>query len=94
MSSSGFSLHQCKGFLPVPFSRHFPIFAGAAGLTLLASYLNGRNFRPVESMGPEFKAEEAKGIATRTDAPAVFLNPVSSGLPGGILGPDDIANRG
>jgi hypothetical protein len=31
---------------------------------------------------------------TRTDAPAVFLNPVSSGLPGGILGPDDIANRG
>jgi hypothetical protein len=66
----------------------------AAGLTIAASYLNGRNFRPVESMGPEFKAEEAKGIATRTDAPAVFLNPVSTGLPGSILGPDDIANRG
>lgn len=78
----------------MPFSRHFPIFAGAVGLTFLASYLNGRNFKPVESMGPDFKAEEAKGIATRTDAPAVFLNPVSTGLPGSILGPDDVANRG
>lgn len=32
-------------------------------------------------------------LQTRTDAPAVFINPISSGLPGNILGPDDIEAR-
>lgn len=29
---------------------------------MAASWLNGLNFSPVESMSPEFKAAEAKGI--------------------------------
>jgi len=32
-------------------------------------------------------------LQTRTDAPAVFINPISNGLPGNILGPDDIEAR-
>jgi hypothetical protein len=48
--------------LQVPFSRHFPIFAGALALTMAASWLNNRNFSPVESMSADFKAAEAKGI--------------------------------
>lgn len=45
-----------------PFSKHFPIFMLFGGLTWACSYLNGRNFKPVESMSAEYKAAEAKNI--------------------------------
>jgi hypothetical protein len=57
------------------------------------SWLNNRNFSPVESMSADFKAAEAKGIITRTDAPPVFINPITMGLPGNILGPEDVEAR-
>jgi hypothetical protein len=33
-------------------------------------------------------------LQARTDAPAVFINPIRTGLPGTILGPEDIPDRG
>lgn len=45
-----------------PFSKHFPIFMLFGGLTWACSYLNNRNFKPVESMSAEYKAAEAKNI--------------------------------
>jgi hypothetical protein len=90
----GYSLPQCKGFLPTPFSKHFPIFMLFGGLTWACSWLNNRNFQPVESMSAEYKAAEAKNIITRTDAPPVFINPIRNGLPGNILGPEDLERRG
>jgi len=90
-SSAYYNLGQSKGFLPVPFSRHIPIFAAAVGITWLCSALNARNFSPVETMSPEYKTRE--NIIQRTEAPAVFINPIYNGLPGNILGPDDIEAR-
>lgn len=45
-----------------PFSKHFPIFMLFGGLTWACSWLNNRNFQPVESMSAEYKAAEAKNI--------------------------------
>lgn len=42
----------------MPFAKHFPIFALATGLTIAASWLNNRNFKPVYSMAPEYKTKE------------------------------------
>lgn len=33
-------------------------------------------------------------LQTRTDAPPVFINPIRNGLPGNILGPEDLERRG
>lgn len=32
-------------------------------------------------------------LQTRTDAPPVFINPITMGLPGNILGPEDVEAR-
>jgi len=29
-------------------------------------------------------------LQTRTDAPPVYLNPISNGIPGNVRGPDDL----
>jgi hypothetical protein len=47
-----------SSLLQVPFAKHFPIFAIATGLTIAASWLNNRNFKPVYSMAPEYKTKE------------------------------------
>ena len=41
-----------------PFSKFIPVFAGACGLSGLFSYLNSLNFKPIETMGPEYKTKE------------------------------------
>lgn len=165
----------CCCHLPqTPLSKHVPVFAIAFGLTWIWSTLNARNFKPLDSMTPEFKNKEnvivsgfgtpylttlmsdylcrarestdrlqceiaattgrccfvfqplrvktrthsansfccgcVQALAsrfqpahshafpllcihcmqTRTDAPPVFINPITRGLPGSILGPEDL----
>lgn len=49
-----------------PFAKHFPTFALFTGLTFACSWLNGLNFKPVESMSADYKAKEAQGIIVST----------------------------
>jgi hypothetical protein len=92
--SAGFVLKQTKGFLDVPFSTHMPIFAACAAVVFGASWLNSKAFVTPHTCKPEFLAEQAKigNVMERTNAPAVFLNPIWNKIPGNILGPDDVPN--
>jgi hypothetical protein len=41
---------------------------GACGFSSLFSYLNGLNFKPIETLGPEYKSKENIIVSTGVDA--------------------------
>lgn len=77
----------------IAISRIMPVIMGtmAASYGLLVLNKQACNVEPV-SLTPQFQAEAAKtsGAAARLTAPAVYLNPIRSGLPGGVRGPEDL----
>jgi hypothetical protein len=79
--------------LDIAFSRVMPLILGtmAASYGCLVLNKTAFNTEPV-TLTPQWQAEAAKtsGAAARLTAPAVYLNPIRSGLPGGIRGPEDV----
>lgn len=92
--SAGFVLKPTKAFLDVPFAKHTPIFLAVTAAVFGMSWLNSFAFKTPHTFSPEFLAEQAKigNVMERTNAPAVFLNPIMNKIPGNILGPDDVPN--
>lgn len=48
----------CVLHTQVPFSRSVPALLAAAGLSLVWTYLNRRNFAPMYTLDPEYKSKE------------------------------------
>jgi hypothetical protein len=92
----GGRLPKTRYLLEVPSS--FLMKACFIGFTLPIAmlWLNRRMYTTtVVSMEPEFQ-EEARRIgpvAERTDAPPVFLNPITNRIPGWCLGPEDVPSN-
>eukprot|EP00775_Hariotina_reticulata_P001767 gene1767-2106_t len=77
--------------VPGRFSGGVVLAACAGGLVCM--WLNRRLYgTTVDSMTPEFQdaVRRIGPVAERTDAPPVFLNPISNRIPGYYRGPDDI----
>eukprot|EP00775_Hariotina_reticulata_P007410 gene7410-7619_t len=82
-----------KPALKVPFaSQTLPKVLIACGLSGLCVYLNSWFNIPPLTASPVFQAEQARigMVMTRTDAPPVYLNPISNGIPGNVRGPEDV----
>lgn len=79
--------------LDIAFSRVAPLILATMGASYGCLVMNKKlwNVEPV-SLTPQFEAEAAKtgGAAARLTAPAVYLNPIRNGLPGGVRGPEDL----
>lgn len=77
----------------ISIGRILPLVLGTMGASYGCLVLNKQlwNVEPV-SLSPQFEAEAAKagGAAARLTAPPVYLNPIRSGLPGGVRGPEDL----
>jgi hypothetical protein len=79
--------------LDIAFSRVLPLIVGTCAASYGCLVLNKEMFNvPPLSLSPQFEAEAAKtsGAAQRLTAPAVYLNPIRSGLPGSVRGPEDV----
>lgn len=83
---------QTKTFLEVPFGSLVTPLLTAFALGGVFSWANSKMFVTPESCKPEFLAEQAKigNVIARTEVPAVFINPIMNGIPGNVLGPDDL----
>eukprot|EP00879_Flechtneria_rotunda_P001991 GHRR01002166.1.p1 GENE.GHRR01002166.1~~GHRR01002166.1.p1 ORF type:complete len:126 (+),score=43.53 GHRR01002166.1:166-543(+) len=82
-------------FAEVPFSFWGKVMAAAMTASACLMWANRRLYTvTVSSMEPEFQdaARKIGPVAERTDAPPVFLNPISNRIPGYYRGPDDIAD--
>lgn len=83
---------QTKTFMEVPFGSIVPHLLSAFALAGVCTWANSKLFVTPNSCTPEFLAEQAKigNVMARTEVPAVFLNPIRNGIPGNVLGPDDL----
>lgn len=78
--------------LEVPLSVIAPGLLAAFGLSYVLNK-SSQNYSPwPATFSSEFLAEANKigNVAQRTEAPAVFLDPIRNGVPGSVLGPDDL----
>eukprot|EP00878_Enallax_costatus_P000418 GHUV01000508.1.p1 GENE.GHUV01000508.1~~GHUV01000508.1.p1 ORF type:complete len:128 (+),score=28.69 GHUV01000508.1:156-539(+) len=86
-------LPKTKYLLEVPSSFLNKSLLAFLGLSAAALWLNRRMYTTtVVSMEPEFQAAARRigPVAERTDAPPVFLNPITNRIPGWCVGPDDV----
>lgn len=89
----GGRLPRTRYFLEAPSSFLTKAMLVGLGLSYAALWLNRRMYTStVVSMEPEFQeaARRIGPVAERTDAPPVFLNPISNRIPGWCLGPEDV----